>query len=281
MLPDAIELIRTPPSRSHFRAAVFDFDGTVSLLREGWSRLMAEIGLEHLGDATPIEYLEREMLLLSGKPSIHQMRRLAEIVHERTGRAPDPDAMLQKFLGGLIALSAARQERITGGADHPAAWTVRGTLGLLDNLRRRGVTLLLASGTDVAFVKRECEILGVAEFFGDRIHGPADNTPNFSKRTVIEEFLRELGLPGEALLGFGDGYSETVEVKRAGGTMIGVASAEVGVPGINDMKRTMLIELGADVIVGDYAHGEELVEWLFEPGAPLDSSGQPCARSHK
>ena len=263
MLPDAIEPIRPIPHRGGFRAAVFDFDGTVSLLREGWSRLMAEIGLEHLGDAASIDYLEREMLLLSGKPSIHQMRRLAEIIRERTGRSPDPDAMLAVFLKALISLSAARQDRITSGADHPAAWTIRGTLSLLDNLRRRGVTLLLASGTDIEFVKRECAILGVAEFFGERIHGPADNTPDFSKRTVIEEFLKELDLPGSALLGFGDGYSETVEVKRAGGTMIGVASAEVGVPGINAMKRTMLIELGADAIVGDYAHSDELLDWLF------------------
>ncbi len=264
MLPDSIELLRPDLPHGHFRAAVFDFDGTVSLLREGWSRLMAEIGLEHLGDETSLEYLEREMLLLSGKPSIHQMRRLAEIVRERTGNSPDPETMLAVFLKGLISLSAARQERIVSGADHPAAWTVRGTLSLLENLRRRGVTLLLASGTDVDFVKRECEILGVAAFFGERIHGPADNSPDFSKRTVIEGFLKELDLPGTALLGFGDGYSETVEIKRAGGTMIGVASAEVGVPGLNDMKRTMLIELGADIIVGDYAHGDELLDWLFQ-----------------
>ena len=263
MLPDSVELVRTDIPRGHFRAAVFDFDGTVSLLREGWSRLMAEIGLEHLGDATSLEYLEREMLLLSGKPSIHQMRRLAEIIAEHTGRSADPDAMLKVFVPRLIALSAERQTRILSGGDQPAAWTVPGTSALLANLRRRGVTLLLASGTDIAFVKRECDILGVAEFFGERIHGPAENTPDFSKRTVIEEFLKELGLPGEALLGFGDGYSETVEVKRAGGTMIGVASAEIGVPGINDMKRTMLIELGADAIVGDYVHGDELLDWLF------------------
>ena len=97
MLPDAIEVVRPPRNRGGFRAAVFDFDGTVSLLREGWSRLMAEVGLEHLGDSTPIDFLEREMLLLSGKPSIHQMRRLAEIIRERTGKSPDPDAMLAVF----------------------------------------------------------------------------------------------------------------------------------------------------------------------------------------
>ena len=263
MLPASVELVDPNIPRGGFRAAVFDFDGTVSLLREGWSRLMAEIGLEHLRDPNLLEYLEREMLLLSGKPSIHQMRRLSAIIAERTGSAPDPDALLQIFLTKLIALSAERQERIRSGADAPSAWTVRGTHALLETLRRRGVALILASGTDRAFVKREAELLGLTEFFGERIHGPADNTPDFSKRTVIADFLAELGLPGSALLGFGDGYSETVEVKRAGGTAFGVASAEVGVPGINAMKRTMLIELGADAIVMDYTDGEELLDWLF------------------
>ena len=222
-----------------------------------------EIGIDHLGDQTSIEFLEREMLLLSGKPSIHQMRRLAEIIFERTGKTIDPDAMLQLFLTRLIALSAERQERITSGRDRPDNWTVLGSRAVLENLRRRSVTLLLASGTELDFVKRECEILGLTEFFGSRIHGPTDRLPNFSKRAVIEDFLKEIDIPGEALLGFGDGYAETVEIKRAGGTMIGVASAEVGVPGINAMKRTMLIELGADVIVPDYDQGEELIERLF------------------
>ena len=261
--PDSIEWLHADAPRGNYRAAVFDFDGTLSLLREGWSRLMAEIGLDYLGSAATAEYLEREMLLLSGKPSIFQMRRLAEIIAERSGRIADPDAMLAIFLERLIALSASRQQRITDAIDVPAAWTVPGTFAILENLRRRGVTLLLASGTDLAFVRRECDILGLTEFFGERIHGPADNTPNFSKRTVIEHFLNELGIDGASLLGFGDGYSETVEIKRAGGTMIGVASHEAGIPGINRMKREMLVELGADAIVPDYADGERLIQWLF------------------
>ncbi len=262
MPPPSLELLNPDLPRGGFRAAVFDFDGTVSLLREGWSRLMAELGVEHLGDAALLPFLEREMLLLSGKPSIHQMRRLAEIVFERTGAAPDPEAMLKVFLTRLIAVSEERQELIRSGRDAAAAWTVRGTRALLENLRRRGVELVLASGTDLAFVKREADLLGLTEFFGDRIHGPADNTPDFGKRAVIERYLAEWELPGSALLGFGDGYSETVEVKRAGGTAIGVASAEVGVPEINAMKRTMLIELGADAIVLDYADGDALLGWL-------------------
>jgi phosphoglycolate phosphatase len=75
--------------------------------------------------------------------------------------------------------------------------------------------------------------------------------------------LRDRGISGHELVGFGDGYSETVEVKRAGGLAVGVASVEPGMNGVNPFKRAMLIELGADVIVPDYAAHEELVAWLF------------------
>ena len=53
------------------------------------------------------------------------------------------------------------------------------------------------------------------------------------------------------LLGFGDGVVEAQEVKRAGGTFVGVASAEPGQTGINAEKRTRLIAAGADIIADD------------------------------
>ena len=69
-------------------------------------------------------------------------------------------------------------------------------------------------------------------------------------------------LSGEELLGLGDGFSETVEVKRVGGVAIGLATVEAGQSGIHTLKRKMLIELGADLIIPDYRHGLELLSWL-------------------
>ena len=263
------EVVNPHVRRGRFRAAVFDFDGTLSLVREGWSAVMANLGLDllrerNLGiEPTALEVLEEEMLRLSGKPSIFQMRRLAEIVAERGGESPDPERLLAEFLRRLFATVGHRKDRLAARLDPPATWTVAGAHSVLENLLRRGVALYLASGTDYDYVLQEAELLNLTQYFGKHIYAPADNTPNFSKRDVMAMILRDHGLTGEELLGFGDGYSETVEVKRAGGNMIGVASAEIGVPGINDMKRTMLIELGADAIVGDYAHGDELLDWLF------------------
>ncbi len=265
------EFVNPNIRRRGYRAVVFDFDGTISLLREGWARIMAEMGRELLAqqklnrepDAELLAYLEREMLLLSGKPSIFQMRRLAEEVAARGDAKPDADVLLAEFLRRLLANIQSRIDDVTSGKCRPADWTVPGTHALLDELKRRGILLVLASGTDRAFVEHDLALLDLARYFGDRVYAPANNTPSFSKRDVIAGLIRD-GIPGEQLLGFGDGYSETVEMKRIGGTAIGVASVEPPLVGTNAMKREMLIGLGADVIMPDYREHEALVEWLWD-----------------
>lgn len=265
------EIVQPAVRRGPFRAAVLDFDGTLSLVREGWARIMAELGRDHLADqrlvrepeAELLVYLEREMLLLSGKPSIFQMRRLSEIVAERDGVAPDADAMLDEFLRRLFANIETRLAALKTGTAGPADWVVPGTHALLDNLQRRGVKLYLASGTDRGFVDSDMALLDLPRHFGPHVYAPANNTPNFAKRDVIAMILRDEGISGEELLGFGDGYSETVEVKRVGGVAVGVASTEPGVGGLNAMKREMLIGLGADVIVPDYREQAALLDWLW------------------
>jgi hypothetical protein len=54
------------------------------------------------------------------------------------------------------------------------------------------------------------------------------------------------------LLGFGDGFVEIEELRRAGAAAIGVASDEDRREGVNEWKRKRLIAAGADVIIGDY-----------------------------
>jgi phosphoglycolate phosphatase len=264
--PAGVEVVNPRVRRGPFRAAVFDFDGTVSLIREGWSRVMAELGLDLLheqGLPGEVADLEGQMLRLSGKPSIFQMRRLAEVIRERGGVPGDPEAYLAEFLRRLFAVADVRKEQLASGAASPEEWAVAGTHALLDDLRRRGVALYLASGTDLAYVRQEAELLKLTEYFGRHVYAPMNDTPNFSKRDVVAMILREHNIPGEELIGFGDGYSETVEVKRVNGVAVGLATAEVGVPGLNRMKRDILVELGADVIVSDYAEHESLIAWLF------------------
>lgn len=270
-LPSHAELINPSVPRGRFRAAVFDFDGTMSLIREGWAGIMARQGLELLNDQKlhdgpdelALHLLEDAMLRLSGKPTIFQMRRLSEEVQSRGGVPPDPDELLKEFFRRLFAISGQRCNDLAAARVLPSAWAVPGTHAILDNLRQRGVMLVLASGTDLAHVRKEAELLKLTHYFGPHIYAPANDSPAFTKRDVFEMILREQNMPANELIGFGDGFSETVELKRVGGVTVGLASHEAGVPGVNPMKRTLLMEWGADLIVPDYAEQESLVAWLF------------------
>ena len=49
----SIEIIREPAGRGRYRHALFDFDGTVSLIREGWPEVMCPMMVEILLEETP------------------------------------------------------------------------------------------------------------------------------------------------------------------------------------------------------------------------------------
>ena len=241
-----------------FRAAVFDFDGTLSLIREGWAGIMADLGCDKLRPRRHLrpgdrEYLEEEMLALSGRPSIDQMRRLADEERARGGQPGDPADYLVEFLERLFAVTDERKADLASGRVPPATWAVPGAEELLRTLRERGVELYLASGTEIRHVREELALLKFDRFFGDRVFAPADNHTPFQKRDVVEMILREQNIVGSQLLGVGDGASETAEVKRVGGYAIGVASQPAGTAGENAVKRRLLMERGADVVVPHYA----------------------------
>jgi hypothetical protein len=113
-------------------------------------------------------------------------------------------------------------------------------------------------------VKREAELLGLTQYFGERIYGALDDYQNFSKKMIIDRLLGENNLRGEELLGFGDGFVEIEEVKRVGGVAVAVASDEVNRKGIHAWKRDRLVRAGADLVIGDYRCAEGLMQWLFD-----------------
>ena len=79
---------------------------------------------------------------------------------------------------------------------------------------------------------------------------------------VIERILRDNGLGGHELLGFGDGFVEIEEVKKVGGVAVAVASDEVRREGINRWKRDRLVRAGADLVIPEYRRHEWLLEFL-------------------
>jgi len=265
-----IEVLREPPGRGGYRHVLFDFDGTLSLLREGWTEVMVGMMVEVLLDtprhesAEELAVLVREYVAhLTGKQTIYQMIRLAEEVASRGGAPEEPLAYKRRYLDLLTQRIAARREALRAGAD-PREMLVPGSLELLDALAARGVRLYLASGTDEPYVREEAGLLGLTPFFEHRAYGAVDDYRSFSKAGVIARILEENGIAGAGLLGFGDGYVEIENVKAAGGAAVGVASDEAGRSGRPDAwKRERLVGIGADLIVPDYREWEALTAYLL------------------
>jgi len=256
------------PAISH---VIFDFDGTLSLIREGWPEVMVPMFVEFLPARAGESEEERRSLLyddimrLNGKQTIYQMIQLAERVKERGGEPREPLWYKKEYLRRLNERIRLRLERIQNGSVPADDYLVHGARRLLDQLSERGLRLYLASGTDEEFVKQEAGLLNLGRYFGERIYGAKDDYKSFSKKMVIERILRENAIGGGQLLAFGDGYVEIENTKQVGGLAVAVASDEAnnGSGRVDEWKRKRLLGVGADVMIADYRDGEALMRALF------------------
>lgn len=267
----AIEIVHPFDSRRPPRHVLFDFDGTLSLVREGWPEVMVPLMVEVLqatGTAESADELRRLahrfVMELNGKQTIYQMIRLAEEVERRGGRPEDPQVYKDRYHERLMERIEGRREALRSGKCRPEEYLVPGTFDLLGALCQRGVAVYLASGTDENYVREEVALLTLDRYFGPHVYGALSDYKSFSKAMVIERILRENHVEGSSLLGFGDGYVEIQNVKEAGGTAVAVASDEAGRSGRPDpWKRQRLIGVGADLVIPDYREHASLVPYLW------------------
>jgi len=251
--------------------SLFDFDGTISLIREGWQNIMIPMMIEIIGatqtDETPqsiAETVSRFVSELTGRQTIYQMIRLAEEVRKR-GVEPETPLIYKKcFQDRLNAHIATRITGLEKGTIPPERLLVPGCLEFLNALKTHGLTLYLASGTDLKDVERELQLLGISGFFGDHVYGALDNYRDFSKEKIVRQIIRDSGGSGSDLIGFGDGYVETQCIKNVGGFAVGVASNEANPNGaIDESKRSTLINSGADIIIPDFQDSGALLNFIF------------------
>src|SRR3954470_3104561 len=94
---DPIEVLRPDLPRGRFRSALFDFDGTLSLIREGWPQVMIPMMVEELrrtgtaeSDAELGRHVEEFVMRLNGRQTIYQMIQLADEVRRRDGTPREP-----------------------------------------------------------------------------------------------------------------------------------------------------------------------------------------------
>jgi phosphoglycolate phosphatase-like HAD superfamily hydrolase len=250
---------------------LFDFDGTLSLIRQGWPDVMVPLFVEMLPprqgetEADLRKLAFDDIMRLNGKQTIYQMIQLAGRIRERGGQPHDPLWYKHEYLRRLDARIGSRLAGLRAHSISPDEMLVWGSRAVLEDVSHRGFKLYLASGTDEVFVKQEAGLLDVARYFGPHIYGAQDNYKTFSKKMVIERILRENHIEGAQLLAFGDGYVEIENTKQAGGLAIAVASDEAhnGSGRMDQWKRRRLLGVGADVAIPDYRDAAVLLKRIL------------------
>ena len=275
---------RPRPELTH---VLFDFDGTLSLIRQGWPEVMVPLFAEWL-PPLPGETEEdrrrlafEDIMRLNGKQTIYQMIQLAERIRQRGGTPRDPLWYKHEYLRRLEAHIAHRKKALRQGQTPPDTYLLHGARSFLEHLVRRGFTLYLASGTDEPFVREEAQLLDIDRYFGPRIYGARDDYRSFSKQRVIERILQENRITGAQLLAFGDGYVEIENTKAVGGLAVAVASDEAhnGSGRFDPWKRERLLGVGADVVIPDYRDGITLLQCLLGEATPPQVSTKPPVAS--
>jgi phosphoglycolate phosphatase-like HAD superfamily hydrolase len=271
----SIEIVNPETPRGFFRFALFDFDGTISLIREGWQQIMIPYFTDEMAACPEARNIPREKLIETardfiyintGKQTIYQCIELADRVAGLGGKPLEPLAYKAEYHRRLEQRIA---HRISELKENPAAaikHTVPGSFDILEALRKRGVTMYLASGTDEKYVLQEASLLGVDRYFTG-IYGAQDDYKTFSKKMVIERIIRENNLHGKELLGFGDGYVEIENVKGVDGFACGVATDEEKRHGMDQWKRNRLMNSGADIIIPDFTGTPKLIDYLYTEAA--------------
>ena len=265
-----IECLRPLPA-TPARAVVFDFDGTVGMVRAGWMPLMLDMMMETLAelgpdpDALRLE-AERYVAHLTGRDTVEQTNAFAAHVARLGGKPRTGVEYKIEWLKRIETLRSARLADLHDGRISPDDLLIPGTRALLEALRTLGLPVYLASGSHHADICLEARLLGIESLFCG-IYGSAPGIPD--KKQLLDQIVSQ-GIPPAAILTFGDGRTEIELTHAIGGRTVGVASDEPHCLVVDPKKRGWLIEAGADCIIPNYLEPDllQLVTGTFTARIP-------------
>ena len=267
---NTVECLHPNVSAAHARVGLFDFDGTISLIRSGWVEIMVPMMVEILTDLRTGEseaalraLVEDFVARLTGEQTIYQMMELAHQVELRGGKPLEPLAYKRMYHDKLMANIEYRRQDLRRGAVSPEKYLVPGARAFLESLRDRGLKLYCASGTDEVYTLEEADLLEVRQYFEGGVFGAQDDYRVFSKEILIKRLISGFEIKGDDLLGFGDGFVEIKNVKDVGGIAVGLATAEPDCLVVDEWKRQRLVGVGVDFIIPNFLAREELLGRLF------------------
>lgn len=255
--------------RPRLKAALFDFDGTISTLRHGWEDIMEPLMLEMIsGGGKPDENLLAEVKdyidKSTGIQTYYQMKWLAEAVAgygKNPGASDDPWWYKAEYNRRLMEPVQKRINFLLSGEKPKTDFLIKGSEEFLRALSDRGIEIYVASGTDDPDVKKEADVLGLTGYFTEIAGAPAGKA-DCSKEAVLRRLIEDKKLMGPEVTVIGDGKVEIALGREVGAVTLGVASDEEKLCGIHSGKRERLIRAGAHAIAGDFGNRDELLNWL-------------------
>ena len=251
------------------KVAVFDHDGTISVLRQGWEEVMFKSLLSYLPCNKREEAADslRELIdRTTGVQTITQMKLFCELALEKNWldrqSLRTPGEYKEAYLRSLKETMLGKLEAFRNGFLDTSDLTVKGSVSFLHKLKDAGTVLYLASGTDVEDVRAEAQLLGYAELFDGRIYGSVGNVEKDPKKIVMEHIANDIaasGFESSECIVFGDGPVEMREARKNGFLPVGILSDERRRYGANEAKRPRLIRGGAKILVPDFSVIDEAV----------------------
>jgi bifunctional ADP-heptose synthase (sugar kinase/adenylyltransferase)/phosphoglycolate phosphatase-like HAD superfamily hydrolase len=273
-----IERVEDFPALRGITHVIFDHDGTLSTLRQGWEQVMEPVMIKailgaHYVSADETTYARavnrvRDFIdKTTGVQTLVQMEGLVEIVRE-FHQVPEADILDARgykaiYNQALMSLVTDRMARLARHELDVADFCIKGAMALVRRLHVAGIKLYLASGTDEQDVVREAQAMEYAHLFEGRIYGAVGDVAVEAKKVVLDRILHDVGPQGiTGLVAFGDGPVEIRETRKRGGLTVGVASDEMRRFGLNPSKRSRLIRAGAHLVVPDYSQLDALLQTL-------------------
>lgn len=235
-------------------AAMIDWDGAISLIREGWQRIMQEYIANFISSGLPQknDYLWAQSFIKKtlGENTVEQMLGMIEKA-EQNGRNDIPVSYSEKMALAEehrkkyreILEKEVRGKRIKTAKKNPDKFIVRGMKYLLEELKKRNIKIFVASGSEQegkGGIEEEAETLGLKHYF-EAVFGYNGSISPYNKENVVKWILNKYNLDPLQLLVVGDGPKEMKVGKKFGAVTIGLIS--------NNVTRKILLDSGADFIV--------------------------------
>lgn len=213
-----------------YQAILFDLDGTLTESGEGITKSV-QYALEKIGKPEPdLDALR----VFVGPPLLEQFMKYADLDRETAQQAVI-------FYRERYSTVGIYENRVYPGVEK-----------MLEELRRKGYTLAVASSKPEFFVKKILEHFGLSPYFHEVVGSEMDGNRT-GKSEVIEEALRRLHMEAhrERVLMIGDREHDVLGARKSGLDCLAVSY------GYGDME-----ELAASKPLKIAASAEEIVDFF-------------------